>query len=76
MSVVDGSAVAGADRLWRGMSYRAAATRFGVAAAMVIRWNQLATQHGHIRSQAAGRETRSRRIKAHRETVLALVNIA
>jgi transposase len=48
-----------------GMSCRAAARRFGVAAATEIRWHDQ-------RRMTGGGDTRSRRIEAHAPTILAL----
>ena len=55
-----------------GMICRAAATRFGVAAATVIRWHDQRPSTGSYAAKPQGGDTRSRRIEAHRETVLAL----
>lgn len=55
-----------------GMSCRAAAVRFGVAAATVIRWYDQRRSTGAYAAKPQGGDTRSRRIEAHRETVLAL----
>ena len=55
-----------------GMSCRAAAVRFGVAAATVIRWHDQRRSTGAYAPRPQGGDTRSRRIEAHRETVLAL----
>ncbi|SDG14519.1 Transposase [Sphingomonas carotinifaciens] len=55
-----------------GMSCRAAAVRFGVAAAMVIRWHDQRRSTGSYAARPQGGDTRLRRIEAHRETVLAL----
>ncbi|RZL72451.1 MAG: IS630 family transposase [Sphingomonas sp.] len=55
-----------------GMSCRAAATRFGVAAATVIRWHDQRRSTGAYAAKPQGGDTRSRRIEAHRDTVLAL----
>jgi transposase len=55
-----------------GMSCRAAAVRFGVAAATVIRWHDQRRSTGAYAVKPQGGDTRSRRIEAHRETVLAL----
>ena len=55
-----------------GMSCRAAATRFGVAAATVIRWHDQRRSTGSCAAKPQRGDTRSRRIEAHRETVLAL----
>ncbi len=55
-----------------GMSCRAAARRFGVAAATVIRWHDQRRSTGGYAAKPQGGDTRSRRIEAHRDTVLAL----
>lgn len=55
-----------------GMSCRAAATRFGVAAATVIRWYDQRRNTGAYAAKPQGGDTRSRRIEAQRDTVLAL----
>ncbi len=55
-----------------GMSCRAAARRFGVVAATVIRWHDQRRSTGGYAAKAQGGDTRSRRIEAHRDTILAL----
>lgn len=55
-----------------GMSCRAAAARFGVAPATVIRWHDQRRRQGHCRPKPQGGDTRSRRVEAHRQTILAL----
>ena len=55
-----------------GMSCRAAAVRFGVAAATVIRWHDVRRSTGTYAAKPQGGDTRSRRIEAHRDMVLAL----
>ena len=55
-----------------GMSCRAAARRFGVAAATVIRWHDQRRSTGDYAAKAQGGDTRSRRIEAHAHTILAL----
>ncbi len=55
-----------------GMSCRAVARRFGVAAATVIRWHDQRRSTGGYAAKPQGGDTRSRRIEAHRETVLGL----
>lgn len=55
-----------------GMSCRAAARRFGVAAATVIRWHDQRRSTGGYAAKAQGGDTRSRRIEAHAPTILAL----
>ena len=55
-----------------GMSCRAAARRFGVAAATVIRWHDQRRSTGSYAAKPQGGDTRSHRIEAHRELVLTL----
>jgi len=55
-----------------GMSCRAAAVRCGSAAATVIRWHDQRRSTGAYAARPQGGDTRSRRIEAHRETVLTL----
>ncbi len=55
-----------------GMSCRAAAVRFGVAAATVIRGHDQRCSTGTYAARPQGGDTRSRRIEEHRETVPAL----
>ncbi len=55
-----------------GLSCRAAARRFGVAASTVIRWHDQRRNTGGYAAKPQGGDTRSRRIEAHRDTVLAL----
>ena len=55
-----------------GMSCRAAARRFGVAAATVIRWHDQRRSTGSYAAKAQGGDTRSRRIEAHAHTILEL----
>ncbi|WP_246359993.1 IS630 family transposase [Sphingomonas abaci] len=51
---------------------RAAARRFGMAAATVIRWHDQRRITGGYAAKAQGRDPRSRRIEAHAPTILAL----
>lgn len=55
-----------------GMSCRTAAVRFGVPVATVIRWHDQRRSTGAYAAKPQGEDTRSRRIEAHRNTVLAL----
>ncbi|MDR6116740.1 transposase [Sphingomonas sp. SORGH_AS789] len=55
-----------------GMSCRAAARRFGVAAATVIRWHDQRRSTGGYAAKVQRGDTRSRRIKAHAPVILAL----
>ena len=54
------------------MSCRAAARRFEVAAATVIRWHDQCRITGSYAAKPQGADTRSRRIEAHRDTALVL----
>jgi transposase len=56
-----------------GMSRRAAAARFGVSAASVIRWDQLRHEQGHARPKPQGGDKTSHRIEAHAEVILEAV---
>lgn len=56
-----------------GMSRRAAAARFGVSAASVIRWDQLRKQQGHARPKPQGGDTSSHRIEAQAEVIFEAV---
>ena len=55
-----------------GVSCRAAARRFGVAAAAVIRWHDQRRSTGGYAAKPQGGDTRPRRIEARRDTILAL----
>jgi transposase len=55
------------------MSRRAAASRFGVSAASVIRWAQLRQEQGHARPKPQGGDKSSHRIEAHAEVILEAV---
>lgn len=55
-----------------GMSGRAAARRFGVAAATVIRWHDRHRSTGSCAAKPQGGDTRSQRIEARAHTILAL----
>jgi transposase len=61
------SAVAG------GMSRRAAAARFGIAASTAIKWVDHWRKTASRRPRPQGGDKRSHRIEAHREEILALV---
>ena len=52
-----------------GISYRAAAVRFGVSAASAIRWQQRAIREGSPAPRQQGGDRRSRRIDAHGELI-------
>ena len=56
-----------------GLSCRAAAARFGVAAATAIRWRQLVLQHGRAVARKQDGDKRSGRIEAHADFLLTLV---
>ena len=56
-----------------GMSRRSAAKRFGVAASTAIKWAERWRRAGHARPRPQGGDKRSRRIEAHAEVILALV---
>lgn len=56
-----------------GMSRRAAAERFGVAAATAIRWVRQWRRTGSVRPRPQGGDNRSQWIVAHGEEILALV---
>jgi transposase len=55
-----------------GASCRAAAARFGVAPATAIRWHAQRRATGSYAPKPQGGDTRSRRIEAHRDRVLAI----
>lgn len=56
-----------------GMSRRAAADRFGVAAASAVRWVYAASTTGAICAKPQGGDTRSHHIEAYREVILAAI---
>ena len=56
-----------------GISRRAAAERFGVSAASVIRWDQLRRLQGHARPRPQGGDKSSHRIEAHAEVILGAI---
>jgi transposase len=58
-----------------GLSRRAAAERFGVSAASVIRWDQLRREQGHARPRPQGGDKNSHRIEAHAEVILEAVRL-
>jgi len=55
-----------------GMSCRSAAARFGVAPSTAIRWQAQRRATGNFAPKPQGGDTRSRRVEAHREQILAL----
>jgi transposase len=57
-----------------GMSRRAAAERFGVAASTAVRWVQQWRRAGRVDPRPQGGDKRSHRIEAHGEEILALVD--
>lgn len=59
-----------------GASCRAAAARFGVAPATAIRWHAQRRATGSYAPKPQGGDTRSRRIEAHRDRVLAIWDAA
>jgi transposase len=56
-----------------GMSRRAAAERFGVAAASAVRWVQAWRMTGATRAKPQGGDKRSHRIEAYRDVILAAI---
>src|SRR5260221_13703513 len=56
-----------------GMSRRAAADRFGVAASVAIKWHELWRRTGSVEPRRQGGDKRSKRIEALAEAILALV---
>jgi transposase len=58
-----------------GMSRRAAAERFGVSAASVIRWDQRRRMEGHFKPRAQGGDMTSHRIEAHAGLILATLSM-
>jgi transposase len=56
-----------------GMSRRAAAERFGVAASTAIRWARAWRAEGRTATLPMGGDLRSRRIEAYRDTILGAV---
>lgn len=56
-----------------GLSRRAAAERFGVAAASAVRWVREWREAGSARAKPQGGDMRSRRIEAHRDVILGAI---
>lgn len=56
-----------------GMSRRAAAERFGVAAASAVRWVRAFTTTGTFAAKPQGGDTRSHRIEAFRDVILVAI---
>ena len=56
-----------------GMSRRAAAERFGVAAASAVRWVHACNTTGAICAKPQGGDTRSHHIEAYRDVILAAI---
>ncbi|AYJ85199.1 hypothetical protein D3Y57_04010 (plasmid) [Sphingomonas paeninsulae] len=56
-----------------GLSRRAAAARFGVAAASVVRWVREWREAGVARAKRQGGDQRSHRIEAYRDIILAAI---
>jgi transposase len=59
-----------------GTSGRQAALRFGVSAASASRWRALERKQGDARPGPLGGDRRSKRIEAHAEVILALLDEA
>ena len=58
-----------------GMSRRAAAKRFGVAAASAVRWVRAWRMTGAMCAKPQGGDKRSHRIETYRDTILAAVGV-
>lgn len=56
-----------------GLSRRAAAERFGVAAASAVRWVREWRESGSARAKPQGGDMRSRRIEGHRDAILGAI---
>lgn len=56
-----------------GMSRRSAAIRYGVAPSTAIRWDQERRRTGSFAPKSQGGDTRSQRIEAHAEVILAAI---
>ena len=56
-----------------GLSRRAAAERFGVSPASAVRWVQAVNTTGSVEAKPQDGDTRSRRIEAFRDVILAAV---
>jgi transposase len=59
-----------------GMSCRAAATRFGIAPSVAVKWRRLWLETGSVAPRAQGGDTRSGRIEAVGAEILAMVAAA
>ena len=59
-----------------GMSRRAAADRFGMAASTAVRWVDQWRRTGSVQPRPQGGDKRSHRIEAHGDEILALVDEA
>lgn len=57
-----------------GMSRRAAAERFGVAAASAVRWVRAWKETGSVKARAQGGDKRSHRIEAFRDVILGAID--
>lgn len=57
-----------------GMSRRSAAKRFGVSPSTAIRWVNQWFQEGHVAPARQGGDNRSKRVEAHADEVLALID--
>jgi transposase len=58
-----------------GLSRRAAAARFGVAAASAVRWVREWRETGALRAKRQGGDRRSHRIEAYRDIILAAIEV-
>src|SRR3546814_2502199 len=56
-----------------GLSRRAAAERFGVAAASAVRWVREWRESGSTRAKPQGGDMRSRRIEVHHDVILSAI---
>jgi transposase len=59
-----------------GMTRRAAAERFGVAASTAVRWVDQWHQTGSVQARPQGGDKRSHRIEVHADEILALIDEA
>ncbi len=57
-----------------GMSRRASAERFGVAASTAVRWVEQWRRTGSVQPRPQGGDKRSQRIEAHGDEILALID--
>jgi transposase len=61
------------DAIEGGLSWRAAAQRFGVSASSAIRWRAQERREGDVRPKRQGGDRHSQRIEAHAELILSAV---